>query len=311
MEPPNCDVGIDAPISEMDRHVLSLIRAGDGDTWNDVVVSYHGRLLSFAIRQVDQPATAEDIVQEAFVSFLKRLERFRQECDIETFLFQILRRRIVDYYRTKGKHIQIYACGTAEETSRKATSVGEGTFQIASGATGLEQHEQLVEYERLLSQAIRVVSSRLRKKKKFRDLKIAEGTLYASWSNGAMAELLECKPNEVAVVKHRLITRLAAAVQEISPDQDDCGAALPEELLVTVWDRLRPSCPKRTTLGKYLLRLLPNDWRSYVDFHVERIRCQFCLANIDELSAVSADAKRASSERIFQSTIGFLRSSAG
>ena len=297
------------PISEVDRHVLTLIRNGDRKTWNDFVVLYHRRLLSFALRQVDQEPTAEDVVQETFVSFLKSLDRFRQDCDIETFLFQILRRRIVDYYRSKGKTVRMHTCGSIEEWSDEESSRLVGMTAAIDPSHGMQQLEDQTEYARILSRAICVVCGRLRTKKKFRDLKIAEGTLYASLPNSTMAEMLQCKSNEVAVVKHRLITRLTEAVQELGSAEIDGTTTLAEELLATVWKRVRPSCPKRTTLGKFLLKLLPDDWHSYVDFHAEQLRCQYCLANIDELSAVPIDEENAASTRVFHSTIGFLRGS--
>lgn len=296
-------------ISEVDRHVLMLIREGDCDTWNDFVMSYYNRLFSFALRQVDQSATAEDIVQDTFVSFLKMLDRYRHDCDIETFLFQILRRRIVDYYRAKGKRVAIRACGTIQESGHDRSQF-MGMEPASDPAYDLEQYETRKENENTLAQAIRILCGRLRKKKKFRDLKIAEGTLYASLSNLVIAKKIRCSPNEVAVVKHRLIGRLSDSVQELSPDWNGDPMTLPEEMLATVWDRLRPSCPKRTTLGKYLLILLPEDWHSYVNFHAKQIGCQYCLANLDELSAVNVDESRTVPDRIFQSTVGFLGDSA-
>ena len=306
MEQQNSSHNDIAPISEVDRHVLTLIRDGDRHTWNDFVVLYHRRLLSFALRQVDQEATAEDVVQETFVSFLKSLDRFRQDCDIETFLFQILRRRIVDHYRSKGKQFQIRTCGSIEELGDEVGSRLVGMTAAFDPSHGMRQLEDQTEHARILSRAIRMVCGRLRTKNKFRDLKIAEGTLYASLSNSAMAEMLQCKTNEVAVVKHRLIARLTESVREIDSDQNDGPMTLPEELLATVWNRVRPSCPKRTTLGKFLLKILPDDWHSYVDFHAEQLRCQYCLANLDELSAVPIDDRNTASDRIFHSTIGFL-----
>lgn len=295
------------PLSEVDQHVLELIRRGDRDTWNDFVASYHGRLISFTSRQVDQMATAEDIVQETFVSFLKTLNRFRRECDVETFLFQILRRRIVDYYRAHGRCFHIQACGALEETAKDSLPSLQGMRSSSDPVSDLERNELSEEYETALSQAIRTVCGRLREKEKFRDLKIAEGTLYASLSNSEMAALLSCKPNEVAVVKHRLIARLANTVKERAADQSWPGG-LPEQLLTTVWNELRPSCPKRTTLGKYLLGLLPENWHSYVCFHVEQLQCQFCLANTDEFTVGELNRDNDISDRIFHSTIGFLKS---
>jgi len=78
-------------------------------------------------------------------------------------------------------------------------------------------------------------------------------------------------------------------------------------LLATVWKSMRPSCPKRTTLGKYTLRILPPDWDDFVQFHVETLGCTFCNANLAELRVTSeAPELTRQHNRFFNSTIGFL-----
>ncbi len=77
-----------------------------------------------------------------------------------------------------------------------------------------------------------------------------------------------------------------------------------------IWRRGHLSCPDREQLGSYLLGAMPDDYRSYVKFHLEKIGCRICLANLadlqrqqDEVTEISAGRR----QKYFQSSAGYLR----
>ena len=77
-----------------------------------------------------------------------------------------------------------------------------------------------------------------------------------------------------------------------------------------IWRRARISCPDREQLGSYLLGAIPDDQRNYVKFHVEKIGCRICQANLadlqrqqDELSEISAGRRR----KYFRSSSSYLK----
>ena len=49
--------------------------------------------------RLNRKAEAEDIVQETFITFLQNLAKFRDEYSLETYLFTILRRKVIDFFR--------------------------------------------------------------------------------------------------------------------------------------------------------------------------------------------------------------------
>ena len=64
----------------------------------------HGdELYRFALSRVSNPATAEELVQETFLSALDGLATFRAEASERTWLFVILRRKIIDHYRRQAR----------------------------------------------------------------------------------------------------------------------------------------------------------------------------------------------------------------
>jgi len=68
----------------------------DTSKWVD---DYADAMYNFALARVDDPDLAKDLVQETFISGLKALENFEEKSSVKTWLFSILKRKIIDYYR--------------------------------------------------------------------------------------------------------------------------------------------------------------------------------------------------------------------
>ena len=161
-----------------------------------------------------------------------------------------------------------------------------------------------------MADAIFQLTSELKEQSKFRDLKVAEGLFFASLRNQQLAQLIGVKENEIAVTKHRLLKPLRAELADEIEAMGE-GGALESSLLPSlhqIWENQRPSCPKRSTLGKFTLEILPADWTDFVTFHVQQLGCSYCKANLAELEQTDdSDVSESTREQLFQSTIGFLK----
>jgi hypothetical protein len=85
-----------------------------------------------------------------------------------------------------------------------------------------------------------------------------------------------------------------------------------EHSIGAIWRRQRLTCPTRTQLGNYLLKVLDDDRQDYLSFHLETIGCAFCLANLADLQAlreVPTIHKERRQKRFFESSAGLLRRS--
>ena len=60
-------------------------------------------LYRFALGRVSDSDVAEELVQETFLSALSSLATFRAEASERTWLFVILRRKIIDHYRRQAR----------------------------------------------------------------------------------------------------------------------------------------------------------------------------------------------------------------
>ncbi len=302
-------------LSDADRYLLDAIERGDEDGWSQLVQRYQGRLLAFARQKVRHAADAEDLVQDTFLGFLRGHDAFRGQASIETYLFTILRRRIVDQFR--GRRVE--SCALSELNTGSSGGGEEGRAVEPAGSTPTaswyaRRDEQRERRQAALAAALGEVVEHYRRSLNFRDLQVLEMLFYCQLRNKAIAEHAGVTENHVALIKHRCLSRVRERAAELLGEAvgESSGAegARDDSLLTEVWEAQRPSCPKRSTIGAYLLGTLEPGWRDYVRFHIETLGCRFCRANLDDLKQQTAEPQRdALRDRIMQSTVGFLKRS--
>lgn len=88
---------------EPEPEVVARARRGDLDAFEELVRSCQAPIYRFALRMVRDPATAEDVTQEAFLRAYRMLPRFRGEAKFTTWLYRIARNAAVDTMR-RGAH---------------------------------------------------------------------------------------------------------------------------------------------------------------------------------------------------------------
>jgi len=304
--------------TKAEQYLLDKIRRGNKQAWSEFVDRYRGRLLSFARARLFQSADAEDAVQETFVAFIKSLQDYRAECALETYLFVLLRRKIIDTYRSRhAKHVCLiqdtYSTGgsrtapTGDDKPSDPFANVAGPNQTASWYVRADEKYQL---QRLaLTDALSELVDSFKSSLNFRDLQITELLFYCHLSNKDVAKIMGLREKTIALIKHRSLKqirkRIAGSRIPVGPSSADF-----ENLLTDIWKFQRFSCPKRSTIGAYLLGTLENEWHRYTDFHVNTLGCKFCRANLEDIQTQNAkkQSKRLRA-RIMESTAGFLQKS--
>ncbi|HZL37615.1 MAG TPA: RNA polymerase sigma factor [Tepidisphaeraceae bacterium] len=288
--------------SEAERFLLERIRGGDAGAWAQLLRRYQGRLLAFARGRGVKAADAEDFVQDTFLLFLRALPDFRAQASLETYLFVILRRRISDHFRGRGHKDRAAQSLDARDSSSTGLAAADPT---ASWYVRRDEHRDAA--RAALCAAVRGLAARMQAELNFRDLQIVEALFHAQLRNKEAAALCGVEEPFIALVKHRWLKQVREQVAHAAlPEATEKGDAL-DSLLTEIWEDLRPACPKRSTIGSFLLGSLDAPWQAYVDAHVHRLGCTFCQANLNDLQEQTADKAAPLRERFFQSTVGFLR----
>ncbi|MEZ6140199.1 MAG: hypothetical protein R3B84_06465 [Zavarzinella sp.] len=84
-----------------------------------------------------------------------------------------------------------------------------------------------------------------------------------------------------------------------------------EHSLGGIWRKERLSCISRDDLNNYLRGLHDPDFADYIQFHLEVVVCQFCLANYDDLIQMQQNDVQAISrrKRLFEASEGYVKKS--
>ena len=293
-------------IDSADQYLLEQIRRGSADGWAQLVERYEGRLLAFAHGRLPRAAEAEDLVQETFISFLKALDHYQEQASLETYLFTICRNKIASWYRARRFNVCLLQDIVAEsntEGARDPLGAVPADDPTASGyARRAEAHKNQRE---ALAVALAELINRYKKNLNFRDLRIVEMLFYCQLRNREIARHAEVSENHVALIKHRCLKQIHEQLGQARSGESPADP--PDSLLSEIWQDQRLSCLKRSTIGAYLLGTLDSPWREYVAFHLDRLGCRFCRANLEDLQSQTAEeVPRQLHARIMESTVGFL-----
>jgi len=88
---------------ELNRALLLLLQKGDEEAFDAIFKQYAPRLYYFILSFYDNPAEAEDIVQETFVKIWENKHKIDENKNFNTFLFSIAKHIIYN----KLKHLMI------------------------------------------------------------------------------------------------------------------------------------------------------------------------------------------------------------
>lgn len=84
-----------------ERELVRLAAAGDRDAFEAIYRAHADRVFLLLTRLVGPDREREDMLQEVFLRLHPALPRFRGECTLQTFLYQITTRVAVDHLRRR------------------------------------------------------------------------------------------------------------------------------------------------------------------------------------------------------------------
>lgn len=90
-------------VHEEDVKLAERMVARDRAAAADFFDNYFARLYRFVARRVDDPQTCEDVVQEAMIKAIRNLHGYRGEAALYTWLCQIARNEISNYFQRFGR----------------------------------------------------------------------------------------------------------------------------------------------------------------------------------------------------------------
>jgi RNA polymerase sigma-70 factor, ECF subfamily len=86
-----------------DAELLAAHQAGDRRAFGELVARYRTRLWGIAVRTLQHPEDAADVVQEALVAAYRRAGSYRGEASVRTWLHRILVNACIDRLRQQRR----------------------------------------------------------------------------------------------------------------------------------------------------------------------------------------------------------------
>jgi RNA polymerase sigma-70 factor (ECF subfamily) len=122
--------------------LVARCRRGDLGAFEELYRAHAGRLFSVACRMLGNPADAEDLLQEIFLSAHRKLESFRGDSALGTWLYRLATNHCLDYLRSR-----------AARAGQMTDTLDEEVGRFEPGRRGLaEQTITKMDLERALAQ---------------------------------------------------------------------------------------------------------------------------------------------------------------
>jgi RNA polymerase sigma-70 factor (ECF subfamily) len=156
------------------------------------VETYAPRLYRFAMYQIGNNETAEDIASEVVARMLEKIDGYTYKgAPFQTWLFSIARNLITDLYRKKMKAQVISLSGS--EGQKETEEIGS----IDSGLESLADRDELLRAMRLLTEDQRQIVT----------LRLVEG-----WEPAEIAQLLGRSVDSVKSLQYRALQAMKRAL---------------------------------------------------------------------------------------------------
>src|SRR3954462_11983210 len=82
--------------------LVERCRRGELGAFEELYRAHAGRLFSLACRMLGNPADAEDLLQDIFLAAHRKLDSFRGEAALGTWLYRLATNQILDHVRSRA-----------------------------------------------------------------------------------------------------------------------------------------------------------------------------------------------------------------
>lgn len=293
---------------------IDCLQAFDNQEWLKVESTYCGRLMAYVSRRVTDTQAREDILQETFLGSVRGIGNFDPIFTFEQYLFGICRNRTIDYLRRRK------AVGVGEHADSTDSMPGmEDLAREDATPSGMAHaHDLAGQGRELLVNILRDWVQETWQQGEFVRLMVIEALFLGAWRNRDTWARFDLRDETaVAGIKFRALKRL----RELAQRRDSSGEVIPALADATAegtgyidfdvkraWELGSVSCPGRYWLARKISGNLQPGPLSFIAFHLEEMKCPWCIANIDSLRQAEETALEAIIDRVQLSTVEYLRS---
>ncbi len=170
------------------------------ENWADLYVN---ELRSYALAKTSDPNLADDALQDTFVAALENLENYQGKGTFKSWLFVILRRKLVDCYRRNKKFRQI------PQVENFDSNVTPLITSRLNGNSSVQSPDEEAAYKETVASLHSCVDALPRGQKEIWELKFELGH-----ESSQICQQLDISRSNLWVRTHRLRQRLSLALAD-------------------------------------------------------------------------------------------------
>ncbi len=183
------------PASNRLESLLEDAKNGSDAAFSKLYDLYFDKIFRFAFYRVSHKEVAEDITEEVFIRAFTSLSSLGKASSFESWLYQIARNRIIDYYRAKKLLLPI------------------------------DDLENTLEYETNVIDSVNLKFDQKVFLKVLRELPNDQQTIirlkfYEDLSNSEIADITGKTEGSIRVIQHRALAKLKELIDEFKNSQD-------------------------------------------------------------------------------------------
>ena len=195
-----------------DRGLVAAHLAGDPDAFGALFARHRDRLWAVALRTTGDPEEAADALQDALVAAFRRLESYRGEAAVTTWLHRIVVNACLDRMRRRKVRLADPLPDDLDEHADRGSVATSSTIDPADVATDHERRDQVLAALATLAPEQRAA------------LVLVDMEGYSVEETAAM---LDCAPGTVKSRCARGRARLAPLLLGLGPGNPDDGPRVP------------------------------------------------------------------------------------
>ena len=135
---------------ETDAQLVASALAGSQEAFRELVVRFERPVYSLIVRMVQDPATAEDLAQEAFVKAYRSLRTYDASRKLSSWLFKIAHNTAIDHLRRHAPEtVSLEAPQDEEGRGGLAAVLADGSVEDPAAAA--ERRDMARSLERAIS----------------------------------------------------------------------------------------------------------------------------------------------------------------
>lgn len=120
---------------EEEAALVAGLRTGEEAAYETLILRYEHPVYSIVSRLVDELADAPDVVQEVFLKVFRKIDGFRGESSLKTWIYRIAVNEARNYHRWFGRHrrleVDIEQAGTEPSQREWLPDPGPSPFDVA------------------------------------------------------------------------------------------------------------------------------------------------------------------------------------